>query len=168
MQEKPGFILQLEKTWPLRLLAAADANEINTFIELFNDFFQLCEGQRSSWEGILTACPPCKDIHRDKFVIGLYDDQMLIGLLDIISDYPQIGIWTIGYLLIHPNHQSNGIGSKFIRDLEIALKPFKMRCVVQRQNPRALSFWQNNGFLITAQTQERLGRLENVTYVLEK
>ena len=42
-----------------------------------------------------------------------------------------------------------------------------MRCVAQKQNARALYFWQNNGFLITSQTQETLGRLENVTYVLE-
>ncbi|HAT8068530.1 TPA: GNAT family N-acetyltransferase [Legionella pneumophila] len=167
-QEKPDFISKLEKTWSLRLLTADDADEVKPFIALFNDFFQLCEGEYGSWDGILKACPPFKDIHRDKFVLGLYYEYMLIGLLDLIRDYPQAGIWTIGYLLVHPKHQRKGLGSKFIKDLETALRPSTMRCVVQKQNARALYFWQNNGFLITSQTQETLGRLENLTYVLEK
>lgn len=166
--EKPDFILKLEKTWNLRLLTIDYADEIESFIELFNDFFQLCEGENGSWTGILNACPPSKDIHRDKFVLGLYDEHTLIGLLDIIRDYPQTGVWAIGYLLIHPKHQSKGLGSKFIKDLETTLRPCKIRCVVQKQNVRALYFWKNNGFLITSQTKDTLGRLESITYVLEK
>lgn len=93
---------------------------------------------------------------------------MLIGLLDIIRDYPQTGIWTIGYVLIHPKHQGKKLGSTFIHDLGIILKPFKMRCVVQKQNVRALRFWLENGFLMTSETLEKLGKLESMTYVLEK
>lgn len=52
-QKKPEFILKLEKKWRLRVLTIDDATELKTFIELFNDFFQLCEGENGSWEGIL-------------------------------------------------------------------------------------------------------------------
>jgi ribosomal protein S18 acetylase RimI-like enzyme len=166
--KQPDFILKLEKTWNLRLLTTDCANEIESFIALFNDFFQLCEGENGSGSGILSACPPSKDIHRDKFVFGLYDEHILIGLLDIIRDYPEAGVWTIGYLLIHPKYRSQGLGSKFIKDLEISLKPSKLRCIVQEQNVRALGFWKSNGFLITSQIKDTLGKLENVTYVLEK
>lgn len=165
---KPDFILKLEKAWDLRLLTSDSANEIGSFIGLFNDFFQLCEGENGSWKGILNACPSSKNIHRDKFILGIYDKHKLIGLLDIIRDYPEAGTWTIGYLLIDPKYRNQGLGSKFIKDLETSLNPCKLRCVVQKQNDRALDFWKSNGFLITSQTKDTLGKLENVTYILEK
>ena len=93
---------------------------------------------------------------------------MLIGLLDIIRDYPQTGIWTIGYILIHPKHQGKKLGSTLIHDLGKNLKPSKMRCVVQKQNVRVLRFWLESGFLITSETRKKLGKLESLTYDLEK
>ena len=114
--KKPDFLLQLKKVWNTHLLTSDNANEIESFIELFNDFFQLCEAENGSVSGILNACPPSKDIHKDKFVLGLYDGHTLIGLVDILRDYPQNGVWTIGYLLIHPKYRCQGLGSKFIKD----------------------------------------------------
>lgn len=163
----PDFILKLEKAWDLKLLNSDHANEIESFLGLFNDFFQLCEGKNGSGSEILNACPPSKDVHKDKFVVGLYDGHSLIGLIDIIGDYPEKGIWTIGYLLIHPKYRNKGLGSKFIKDLYKTLTPSKLRCIVQKQNVRALAFWKSNGFIVTAQKEEKLGRLVNVTYILE-
>lgn len=162
------FILRLKKEWNIRLLTSDYSNEIESFIGLFNDFFQLCEGGNGSGSAILNACPPSKNIHKDKFVLGLYDESALIGLVDILRDYPEKEIWTIGYLLIHPKYRSHGLGSKFIKDLERALSPSKLRCVVQQQNVRAFDFWKSNGFLITSQKKDTLGKRVNVTYVLEK
>lgn len=164
----PDFILKLKKAWDIRLLTSDHVNEIESFIALFNDFFQLCEGENGTGLKILTACPPSKVIHTDKFVLGLYDGPTLIGLIDIIRDYPKKGIWTIGYLLIHPKYRSQGLGSRFIKALEKTLRPSKLRCVVQEQNIRALVFWKSNGFLITSQKKDTLGKLVNVTYILEK
>ncbi|MES2214923.1 MAG: GNAT family N-acetyltransferase [Pseudomonadota bacterium] len=166
--EKYGFISKLKKTWNIRLLTSDDANAIESFIELLNDFFQLCEGNNGSWIEILNACPSSKNVDRDKFVLGLYDEHTLVGLLDIISDYPTKGVWTIGYLLIHPKCQGLGIGSRIIKDLEKALRPSKLRCVTQKQNVRALRFWKSNGFVVTSQVNDTAGTLKNVTYVLER
>ncbi len=168
MIKASDFMVKLKNTWNLRLLTSDDANETRSFIELFNDFFQLCEGENGSGAEILNACPPSKDRNKDKFVLGLYDNLTLIGLLDIIRDYPEKGIWTIGYFLIHPERRSQGLGSKFIKDLEKALTPTKLRCIVQKQNVRALAFWKSNGFLITDQKKDILGKLATITYVLEK
>ena len=98
----------------------------------------------------------------------MYDGRTLIGLVDILRDYPEKEIWTIGYLLIHPKYRSHGLGSKFIKNLEKTISPCKLRCVVQKQNVRALDFWKSSGFLITSQKKDTLGKLVNVTYVLEK
>lgn len=168
MPRMPDFILKLKKIWNLRLLTPDNADEIEPFVTLFNDFFQLCEGENGSWRGILNACPPSKDINKDKFVLGLYDGHTLIGLLDIIRDYPQTAVWTIGYLLIHPKYRSQGIGSKFIKDLETSLDCVKLRCIVQKQNTKALDFWKSNGFVVTAHIKDIRGKQEVTTYVLEK
>lgn len=163
----PEFILKLEQTWDLRLLTSKHCDEIESFIELFDDFFQLCEGEKGSATEILTACPASKNAHKDKFVLGIYHNLRLIGLLDIIQDYPSKNTWTIGYFLIHPKYQCQGIGSKLIKDLEKALSPVKLRCIVQKQNIRGLDFWKSNGFVITAQSKDKFGKLDSLAYVLE-
>lgn len=164
----PDFVLEIGKRWNSRQLSSDDADEIQSFIRLFDDFFLLCEGEKGSVAGILNACPHSKNIDSDKFVSGLYEGPALIGLVDIIRDYPNNGVWTIGHFLIHPEHQSHGLGRKFISNLAKALSPCKLRCIVQKQNIRALNFWKSSGFEISSITTHSSGKLENVIYVLEK
>ncbi|MFT4060593.1 MAG: GNAT family N-acetyltransferase [Legionella sp.] len=93
----------------------------------------------------------------DKFVLGIYDHNILIGILDIIRDYPKKDIWTIGYLLIHPNYRNQSIGSRLIKDLQHSLQKTTLRCIVQEQNVKALNFWKENEFTIVNQIEEKLG-----------
>ncbi len=167
-KKNPDFILKLKNSWDIELLTTDYANEIDSFVKLFNDFFQLCEGKYGSSALILNDCPPSKVNHKDKFVLGLYDADTMIGLVDLIRDYPEKGCWTIGYLLIHPMYRNQGLGSKLVKDLEMSLSTSRLRCVVQKQNVLGLAFWKSNGFLITSQKKEALGELMNITYVLEK
>lgn len=162
-----SLLLSKLKQWPICLLSWDSLNEIQKFIELFDDFFKLCEGEKGSAEGILSACPSSKDRNKDKFVLGIYNRDTLIGILDIIRDYPKKAIWTIGYFLIHPNYRNQGIGSHFIKDLRYVLKENKLRCIVQKQNSRALNFWKSNEFTIINPIEERLGELININYILE-
>ena len=161
----------LNSKWPLKILTIHETEEVQHFLDLFCDFFQLCEGSAGSATELLEACPSVKNIREDKMVLGIYRDQILIGIIDLIQDYPDNGIWTIGYLLIHPKYQGKGIGSEFICDLKISLKnanAFKLRCVVQSQNQKSLQFWQRNSFVIEKEIQETLGKLTNQTFILEK
>lgn len=164
--KNPPFLSKLKK-WDIRLLSADNLHEIQNFIQLFDDFFELCEGEKGSAAGILSACPPSKNISEDKFVLGIYDHNILIGILDIIRDYPEKNIWTIGYLLIHPNYRNQSIGSRLIKDLRHSLQKTRLRCIVQEQNVKALNFWKENEFTIVKQTEEKLGQIINTTYILE-
>lgn len=155
----------------IRFLSDSDLIVLQAFIDLFDDFFVLCEGVKGSAEEILKVCPPSKDLLQDKLVLGIYDNKYLIGLIDLIQNYPDEGTWTIGYLLIHPNYRSQRKGSSIVEDLASALHQVqgkKMRCGVQEQNPRALNFWKKNGFNVLKSIQENLGSLKNNTYVLER
>lgn len=96
-KKNPDFILKLKNSLDIELLTTDYANEIDSFVKLFNDFFQLFEGKYGSSALILNDCPPSKVNHKDKFVLGLYDADTMIGLVDLIRDYPEKGCWTIGY-----------------------------------------------------------------------
>lgn len=155
----------------VRLLTESDVLELQVFLDLFDDFFMLCEGEKGSAEGILKSCPPSKDPLQDKLVLGIYENEQLTGLIDLIQNYPAESIWTIGYLLINPKYRSQGKGSSVVESVASALRQVqgkKMRCGVQEQNLPALNFWTKCGFKVVKTIQEDLDSLKNNTYVLEK
>jgi ribosomal protein S18 acetylase RimI-like enzyme len=155
----------------VRLLNGSDKIELQEFIELFDDFFILCEGEKGSAEKVLIDCPPSKNPLQDKLVLGVHENEQLICVIDLIQNYPDEDTWTIGYLLIHPNYRSQGKGYYVVENLASALSQVqgkKMRCGVQEQNPRALNFWTKCEFNVGKTIQENLGPLKNNTYVLER
>ncbi len=154
--------------YEIRNLGEKEFNKIQDFLDLFDDFFILCECEKGTATGLLSACPPGKDVKSDKILTGIYSNNILIGIIDLIKDYPEDGVWTIGYLLIHPHYRNQKIGSNIISALSKQTDIKKLRCVVQAQNPRALNFWENLGFIITSSIKERLGNIESDTFILEK
>lgn len=170
MRSKIQHMLPLQVPWPFRLLNKQDRCLIQHLLDQMQDFFLLCEGQKGTAEDLLTACPEGKDPIVDKYVIGLFEGDMLIGLADIIKDYPAPNTWTIGYLLIHPGHRKQNKGSIFVE----ALKTFQchdakiLRCIVQKQNPKSLSFWKKNGFIVDQTSEQVLGAQTNHIFILEK
>ena len=163
-QKFGGIGLEIKK------LRACDAVDLQAFLALFDDFFLLCEGEKGSAEEVLKTCPPSKDSAQDKLVLGVSENQDLIGLIDLIQDYPEEGTWTIGYLLIHPHCRSAGQGRRLIETLAAVLLKrgaTKMRSIVQEQNPRALKFWQQCGFFVARKTQTPSGTFKSNIFVLE-
>ncbi len=133
----------------VRLLQEEDAPALQSFLVLFKDFFWTCEQAPPDAKELLKTHPPEKDPLLDKGVFGFYENDQLYGLVDLIKDYPQDGTWTIGYLLVHPDHRRAHKGTSLVRALEdLTLVGVRiLRCIVQKENPRALSFWQKNGFI---------------------
>lgn len=168
---KDSIISFLRSSWQVKALSQNATNELQGFLNNFEDFFLLCEGEAGNASSLLAACPPQKNVEKDKAVIGIYKENSLIGLLDLIQNYPDNGTWLIGYLLIHPDYRGQSLGSSFIKDLSQALLQqgaLILRCAVQEQNPKALSFWQKNGFIITEKINKTLGKSTSVTFILEK
>lgn len=155
----------------IRKIEEIHKKELQSFLDHFKDFFMLCEGVKPSAESILTVCPPSKNITKDKFCLGVYKAESLVGFIDLIKDYPREKVLTIGYLLVHPLYRSTGIGSLLVEFLYIwgQQQGFKkLRLRVQKQNARALAFWQKNKFKITKTITESLGEKLNTTDILER
>lgn len=166
-----SFINELQASRTIIRLSEAQIKALEEFIHYFDDFFLLCEGEIGSAEGLLKICPPSRNVSRDKFVLGIYDDEKLKGVVDLIRNYPSDGIWTIGYLLIHPTHRGNHMGYNLIKDLGKSLVhqgAAKLRCGVQEQNISALKFWIKCEFKIVGKIFETLGKSSHLTYILEK
>ncbi len=154
--------------YEFRNLGEKKINEIQDFLDLFDDFFILCEGEKGTATGLLSTCPPGKDVKSDKILTGIYSNNVLIGIIDLIKDYPEDGVWTIGYLLIHPAYRNQKIGSNIIRSFSQQPDIKALRCVVQAQNPRALNFWENHGFKIKHIRKEVLENIASEVFILEK
>lgn len=157
-------MLSLKWHYPIRILTMEGEEELQDFLVHLDDFFYLCEGVRASPQNILTRGPDNLDVTSDKCVMGVYDDSQLFGLVDLVRKYPKEKVWTIGYFLIHPAWRNGGIGSRFIETLVdfAALNGVeKVRCVVQEQNSRALSFWRRHRFAIESVTRQQFGSKTN-------
>ncbi|WP_322013533.1 GNAT family N-acetyltransferase [Paraburkholderia sp. J12] len=98
---------------------------------------------------VLEALPPGKS-HADKFVYEITQDAEAIGCIELVRGYPQAGIAFIGLLLFRESSQGQGLGPQVLRLTEaIALgwQGGALRIAVLDTNPRALKFWEREGFI---------------------
>jgi len=77
-----------------------------------NDYFQLVSGKAvtlANIKKIFTAVPPTKTL-QDKFIFGIYDCGKLVGLMDVIKNYPENATWWLGLFLIAEESRAEGLG----------------------------------------------------------
>lgn len=142
--------------------------ELQAFYEGCADYFELVTGQPpgpDEAQSLLTALPRGKG-PEDKFVIGLFDAPgHLIGVLDVIRDYPKPGEWYLGLLMFGPTWRGRKLGERVYRRLEEwvrALGGTALHLIVQEQSPGALRFWQRMGFEVRGMGKQKLAARENV------
>jgi hypothetical protein len=84
--------------------------ELQAFYEGCRDYFELVTGQPP---GPNEARPPprraAREDARRQFVIGLFDAPgHLVGVLDVIRDFPKASEWYLGLLLFEPRLRGTG------------------------------------------------------------
>ena len=143
-------------------------DELQAFYEACADYVELITGQPpgpDEAENLLRALPRGKR-HDDKFVIGLFDAPgHMVGVLDVVRDYPQAGEWFLGLLMFGPSWRGRGLGERVYHRLEEWIRASggtAVHLVVQEQNPGALRFWKRMGFEVKGMGKQLLKRRENV------
>ena len=142
--------------------------ELQAFYEHCADYFELVTGQPpgpNEAESLLASLPRGKT-HDDKFVIGLFDAPgHLVGVLDVIRDYPRPGEWYLGLLMFAPEWRSRRLGDRVYHRLEGWVRELggsAIHLIVEEQNPKALKFWERMGFEVKGMGTRRQKGRENV------
>lgn len=152
----------------LALVSGSAVAELQDLLERCEDFEVLVTGHPPDPHAaadLLTEVPPDHPL-RDKFVIGVWTDQGLTAAIDLLRDFPQPHVWYLGLLLVAPEARGQGLGEAIVSALKTWIRGHggrAVRLVVQDQNPAALRFWTQMGFIqIGTATQELLDRTNQV------
>jgi ribosomal protein S18 acetylase RimI-like enzyme len=154
-------------------LGADDLSRVTELCRQCVDFFELATGDSnpvSAASDLLQVGPPAVPPQR-KFVLGFEREARLVGVADLIQDFPGSGEWYVGLLLLVQQERSRGLGRGLWTELESWLRSSgarAVRLVVQEQNPRGAAFWTSLGFVREAQVSQVLPTRTNVCWKFTK
>jgi GNAT superfamily N-acetyltransferase len=144
-------VFELTGCFGVRLDEAREG-ELQEFFDRCRDYFELVTGQPpapTEARELLGAVPKGK-ARDDKFAIGLFDAPgHLVGVLDVIRDFPRPREWFLGLLLFEPTLRGHKLGERVYHRLEEwvrAQEGLAIHLVVEEVNPGALRFWERMGF----------------------
>lgn len=152
----------------LAFIGGSAVAELQELLERCEDFEVLVTGHPPdphAARDLLTEVPPDHP-PRDKFVIGVWTDDGLTAIIDLLRDFPQPHVWYLGLLLVAPEARGSGFGARIVEALKAWVRSHDGRAIrlaVQDQNPAALRFWLRQGFVQTGTaTQELMDRTNSV------
>jgi len=105
-------------------------------------------------EDIFTELPPKMEF-KNKFVIGVYLENKMIGVIDYVVGYPDEKTIYLGLLLLKEEYQNQKRGTEVYQELENIFKMNstieKIRLSVVETNTKGISFWTKMGFHLTGE-----------------
>ncbi|WP_419743436.1 GNAT family N-acetyltransferase [Paraclostridium dentum] len=123
-------------------------NEIKQLYDLCSDYHIMASGRIATDENVddIFKYNEKKTIE-DSLTLGIYNnDEILVGIVDIFKNYPEIGTWMIGLLLLSPSERNKKLG----RDVHEEIKRYalsegaiKLRIGVLEDNINGRRFWDS-------------------------
>lgn len=159
------------KKYIIRNLHLEDKDIIQNLCEECLDYYNIVSGEapkEDSWKEILEDLPPGKT-YEEKYALGVFRDECLIAVVDLVKDYPEKGEWIIGLLLIHPNERRKGLGEKINNLISEIVKDnggVKLRIGVVEDNCKALNFWRSIGYQEIKRSNLTIGNKNNILIVM--
>lgn len=156
----------------VKVLHEEDVEEINSLFVKSTDYFQKVFDRNPDIHDastLFTTVPEGK-LPEDKLVLGIYTkNNNLIGLLDLVQNYPEQNTWFLGLLLVDPKERNQKIGTEVILALikkatEISIS--KINISVEEHNKEAIRFWKNIGFTEYNRVKKGLKNFIYYTYIL--
>ena len=124
------------------------------FYEVYNtnqDYSILTEGKESTIETSIKdidEVPPGFDI-KQKIFVGIWENDKVIGVLDLIKGYPSENCLWIGLLMINGEMHCKKIGSKIVTAIQKAstiVGYTSIQIAVHENNANGMAFWRKHGF----------------------
>jgi ribosomal protein S18 acetylase RimI-like enzyme len=118
--------------------------EYGNDIPTMEAFFQLYQTTGWNANGTYTEEALFKAINNSWYLISAYQNGELIGFGRIISD----GVYQtfIGDLIVHPDHQNQGIGSTILRQLTARCKESGIKWIQLTCAKGKMDFYKKYGF----------------------
>ena len=159
-------ICELSTEYSVRKLTAADIDIIYELSAENTMFYKYCPPYvtRDSILSDMSALPP-ETSSNDKYYIGFFDGDNLIGIMDLIFNYPNKNTAFIGLFMMKKSMQGKGTGSKIIDECCKLIKSEGytfVRLGYAKGNPQSEAFWTKNGFEKTGEEHDNI----NYTAVL--
>lgn len=123
------------------------------------------------------VCDIFKDLphgkgYEDKFVFGISSEMGdLIGVVDLIRDYPVNGVWTIGWLILDPSERIKGLGRKiddYITTFALRYHADKLRIGVIQNNEKGYGFWRHLGYCEVSRVNWKSRNKDHVVILMKK
>ena len=155
------------------LLGDDDCREIDALLVRCADFVRLTEGQDPApGDGLaMLQERPNAAPEVEKLVLGLYDGPCLIGVTDLLKDYPAPGLWYLGLMLIEPPRRRAGIGTALfaaLGDWVARQGGHTLRLGVVEQNAAGRRFWERQGFQDIGAVDQDLGHVRRKVHRMER
>lgn len=145
--------LTLKNDYTIKSLTKDSLKAIEIFNVECSDYYLLHEGVLPSKKEaleIFNDLPPGKN-YEDKYSLGIFRyTNDLIGIIDIVRDFPVVGEWMVGLLLIKPEERNNGLGKMIHEALvqwAITLGAKSLRIGVIEDNFKGKKFWSDLGYI---------------------
>jgi GNAT superfamily N-acetyltransferase len=134
----------------LRELTQADLGDLQALLERCGDYYELHEARapsateaRDDWDALPAGTP------RDhKHLLGLFAPE-LVGVVELIRDWPRAGTWNIGLLLLDPSARRRRAGTEVFGAVAATAARAgagTLRISVMPINTGGLEFWRGLGF----------------------
>ena len=148
-----------------RKLTEADVPDILDLYLENTEYFKHCPPSptRETVKEDMVALPPKKEV-ADKYFIGIFDDNFLVAVMDLIDRYPDNRTVFIGLFMVSKTCQRKGIGTYIAKALSQMLRTegyVRIRLGYVKTNLSALRFWLKQGFQQTGAESVR----ENYTVI---
>ena len=133
-----------------RKLTEADIPDILDLYSGNTEYFMHCppSPNRETVKEDMVALPPKKEA-ADKYFIGIFDDNFLVAVIDLIDRYPDNRTAFIGLLMVSKSYQRKGIGTYITKALSqtlVAEGYSRIKLGYVKTNLSARSFWLKQGF----------------------
>lgn len=141
----------LENEYLIKPVTNDNHSEIKQLYDLCSDYHIMASGRIATDENVddIFKYNEKKTIE-DSLTLGIYNnDEILVGIADIFKNYPDVGTWMIGLLLISPNERNKKLGRAVHEEIEryaVSQGANALRIGVLKENTKGRRFWDSLGY----------------------
>lgn len=167
-------VLNMEEHFSKKLTLDDDVEDLQKLCESCSKYYRIMEGKTvpsTAGEEVFFDLPKGKQ-PEDKTVIGVYsEEENLLGIIDMIKDFPRKNIWFIGLMMIDPKKRSQGLGEEMVKNYINLAKDngiAKIKLGVLQENEGAVRFWDKLGFKITKEISNyKINKKTTTVYAMD-